>query len=368
MSTPSSLQVLVKRVLDFQHVSEDDYCILKCCGLWWHGGPIILSTNEDNQMMIKSASFKDGLEINLALMKAVQENNCSLIELFTEWGADINSGLVTVNTEYTRNLCRNLGAKEILNKREILEVFLKLKNFKSSSNIIVSHELLDNNPLFLSEDNDYLRRIINCNLRRISINFILDEISFNEKLTRFWYSQAVLYNLTEAIQYFYQKYKQFKDWRLICGLAFNNVFDLHEIYNKEKVSMDINQMIEITCAYICSYSTIYYCFVMGADINRAMITSVTKSYTCNLFFCIDLGATAFEECLEIAKQQDNNELVKILSLKNYYSPDSSLISLKITDPEKINILLDEENYESKNGLIYEESNIKLFFHNSDDIF
>ncbi|AXB49220.1 p360-1L [African swine fever virus] len=180
----------------------------------------------------------------------------------------------------------------------------------------------------------------------------------------------VFYNIFiyKEIQYFYQKYKQFKDWRLICGLAFNNVFDLHEIYNKEKVSMDINQMIEITCAYICSYSTIYYCFVMGADINRAMITSVTKSYTCNLFFCIDLGATAFEECLEIAKQQDNNELVKILSLKNYYSPDSSLISLKITDPEKINILLDEENYESKNGLIYEESNIKLFFHNSDDIF
>ncbi|QXP49939.1 MGF 360-21R [African swine fever virus] len=341
MSTPSSLQVLVKRVLDFQHhVSEDD---------WWHGGPIMLSTNEDNQMMIKSASFKDGLEINLALMMAVQENNCSLIELFTEWGADINSGLVTVNTEYTRNLCRNLGAKEALNKREILEVFLKIKNFKSSNNIILSHELLSNNPLFLSEDNDYFRRIINCNLRRISINFILDEISFNKKLTRFWYSQAVLYNLTETIQYFYQKYEHLNEWRLICALSFNNVFDLHELYNKEKVGIDINQMIEITCAYMCSYSTIYYCFVMGADINRAMITSVTKSYTYNLFFCIDLGATAFEECLEIA-----NELVKILSLKNYYSPDSSLISLKITDPEKINILLDEENYESKNELIYEE--------------
>ncbi|AJL34171.1 MGF 360-21R [African swine fever virus] len=355
MPTPSSLQVLVKRVLDYQHhVSEDDYCILQHCGLWWHGSPIMFFTNENHQRMIKSASFKDGLEINLALMKAVQENNCILIELFTEWGADINYGLITVNTEYTRNLCRNLGAKEALNTRKILDVFLNLKDFKSSNHIILCHELLSNNPLLLSENNDYLRKIINCNLRRISINFILDEISFNEKLTRFWYKQAVLNNLTEAIQYFYQKYKQFKDWRLICGLALNNVFDLHEIYNKEKADIDINQMIEITCTYMCSYPTIYYCFVMGADINRAMITSVTKSYTGNLFFCIDLGATAFEECLEIAKQQNDNELVKVLSLKNYYSPDSSLLSLKITDPEKINILLDDETYESKNELIYEE--------------
>nr|CAD7112374.1 MGF 360-21R CDS [African swine fever virus] len=355
MSTPSSLQVLVKRVLDFQHVSEDDYCILKCCGLWWHGGPIMLSTNEDNQMMIKSASFKDGLELNVALMKAVQENNRGLIELFIEWGADINFGLITVNTENIRSLCRELGAKESLNKWEVLDVFYTVKRFKSSNNIILCHELLSNNPLFLSEDNVQLRRIINYNLRRISINFILDEISFNEKLTRFWYSQAVLYNLTEAIQYFYQKYKHFKDWRLICALSFNNVFDLHEIYNKEKVGMDINQMMELACIYRYNYSTIYYCFMMGADINQAMITSVIKSYICNLFFCIDLGATAFEECLEIAKQQNDIESIKILIYKNYYSPDSSLISLKITDPEKINILLDEENYESKNELIYEES-------------
>ncbi|AJL34172.1 MGF 360-1L [African swine fever virus] len=356
MSTPSSLQILVKRMLDFQHhVSEDDYCILERCGLWWHGGPIMLSTNDEDHQMIKSASFKDGLELNVALMKAVQENNHSLIELFIEWGADINFGLITVNTENIRSLCRELGAKEALNQWEVLDVFYTVKRFKSSNNIILCHELLSNNPLFLSENNVQLRRLINYNLRRISINFILDEISFSEKLTRFWYALVVQYNLTEAIQYFYQKYKQFKDWRLICGLAYNNVFDLHELYNKEKVGMDINQMMELACIYRYNYSTIYYCFMLGADINRAMITSVTKSYTGNLFFCIDLGATAFEECLEIAIQQNNIEFIKILIYKNYYSPDSSLLSLKITDPEKINILLDDETYESKNELIYKKS-------------
>ncbi|WRY69272.1 pMGF360-1L-2L [African swine fever virus] len=353
MSSPSSLQILVKRVLDFQHVSEDDYCILERCGLWWHGVPITLSTNdEDNQLMIKSASFKDGLELNLALMKAVQENNRGLIELFIEWGADINFGLITVNTENIRSLCRELGAKEALNKWELLNVFYTVKRFKSSNNIILCHELLSNNPLFLSENNVQLRRIINYKLKNLSINFILDEISFSEKLTRFWYALAVEYNFTEAIQYFYQKYKHFKDWRLICGVAYNT-FDLHEIYNKEKTDIDINQMMELACTYRYNYPNIYYCFMMGADINRAMITSVIKSYIYNLFFCIDLGADAFEECLEIAEQTNNFALVKILSFKNYYSPDSSLLSLKTTDPEKINDLLDDETYESKNLLIYE---------------
>ncbi|AJL34007.1 MGF 360-2L [African swine fever virus] len=353
MSTPSSLQILVKRVLDFQHVSKDDYCILERCGLWWHGGPIMLSTNDEDHQMIKSASFKDGLEINVALMKAVQENNRSVIQLFTEWGADINVGLVTVNTEYTRNLCRELGAKDVLIERDILEIFCnifcKIHRIRTSNNIILCHELLSNNP-HMNENVEGLKVIICCFLEKISINFILDEISFSEMLTRLWYSIAVRHNLTEAIQYFYQQYRHFKDWRLICGLAYNNVFDLHEIYNKEEVDMDMNEMMQLACINNSNFLTIYYCFALGADINQAMCTSVKKFYINNLFFCIDLGATAFEECLKLA---NNGILVEILRFKDYYSSNASLLSLKTTDPEKINDLL--KNYRSKNMLAYKKT-------------
>ncbi|QED21539.1 hypothetical protein KBNFDCII_00001 [African swine fever virus] len=178
-------------------------------------------------------------------------------------------------------------------------------------------------------------------------------------LTRYWYSMAILYKLTEAIQYFYQRYSHFKDWRLICGVAYNNVFDLHEIYNKEKTNIDIDEMMQLACMYDCNYTTIYYCFMLGADINRAMITSVMNFCEGNLFLCIDLGADAFEESMEIASQTNNWILINILLFKNY-SPDSSLLSIKTTDPEKINALLDEEKYKSKNMLIYEESLFHIY--------
>ncbi|CBH29100.1 MGF 360-2L [African swine fever virus E75] len=356
MSTPLSLQALAKKILATQHISKNHYFILKYCGLWWHGAPIMFSTNEDNQLMIKSAIFKDGLELNLALMKAVQENNYDLIELFTEWGADINSSLVTVNTEHTWNFCRELGAK-ILNEMDIVQIFYKIHRIKTSSNIILCHKLLSNNPLF--QNIEELKIIICCFLEKISINFILNEITLNEMLARLWYSMAVRYHLTEAIQYFYQRYRHFKDWRLICGVAYNNVFDLHEIYNKEKTNIDIDEMMQLACMYDCNYTTIYYCCMLGADINRAMITSVMNFCEGNLFLCIDLGADAFEESMEIASQTNNWILINILLFKNY-SPDSSLLSIKTTDPEKINALLDEEKYKSKNMLIYEESLFHIY--------
>ncbi len=283
-------------------------------------------------------------------MKAVQENNYELIMLFTEWGADINLGLITVNTECTRDLCQKLGAKEALSAKEILEIFYKIQYIKSSNNIIISHELISNHPLFLN--NDQLKLRIVGELNAISINFILDEISFNEMLTRYWYSMAILYKLPAAIQYFYQSYKYFKDWRLICSLAYNNVFDLHEIYNKEKTDINIDEMMRLACRYDGNYTTIYYCFMLGADINQAMITSVMNLWDGNLFLCIDLGADVFEECMKIAIEDHNGVLESILSFKNYYSPDVSLLSLKTTDPEKINDLLDEDIYKSKNRLIY----------------
>nr|P0C9R7.1 RecName: Full=Protein MGF 360-18R [African swine fever virus tick/South Africa/Pretoriuskop Pr4/1996]P0C9S2.1 RecName: Full=Protein MGF 360-21R [African swine fever virus tick/South Africa/Pretoriuskop Pr4/1996] len=351
MPSPHSLQTLAKKILATQQISTDHYFILKYCGLWWHGAPIMLSTNEDNQLMIKSASFKEGLSLDLALMKVVQENNHDLIKLFTEWGADINSSFVTVNMECTRNLCRELGAKEALNERDILQIFYKTRDIKTSSHVILCHELLSNNPLF--QNIERMRSIIYRSLEKLSINFILDDISFSEMLTRHWYGLAILYNLTEAIQYFYEKYKHFKNWRLICGLSFNNLSDLYEIYNLEKVDMNIDEMMYLACSiYDGNYSTIYYCFVLGADINQAMLTSVINHCIGNLFLCIDLGADAFEDSMELAKQKNDNIFISILSFKNY-SPDSSLLSLKMTDPEKINALLDEEKYESKNMLMFD---------------
>ncbi len=90
-----------------------------------------------------------------------------------------------------------------------------------------------------------------------------------------------------------------------------------------------------------------------------MITSVMNFCEGNLFLCIDLGADAFEESMEIASQTNNWILINILLFKNY-SPDSSLLSIKTTDPEKINALLDEEKYKSKNMLIYEESLFHIY--------
>ncbi|CAD2068337.1 MGF 360-1Lb [African swine fever virus] len=105
---PSTLQALTKKVLATQPVLKDDYCILERCGLWWHEAPItIYHTCIDEQILIKTASFKHGLTLNVALMKAVQENNHGLIELFTEWGADISFGLVTVNMECTRTYAKS---------------------------------------------------------------------------------------------------------------------------------------------------------------------------------------------------------------------------------------------------------------------
>ncbi|AXB49385.1 p360-16R [African swine fever virus] len=352
---PSTLQALAKKVLATPHISKKycqskEYChILKCCGLWWHDAPITIYPCI-NKILIKTASFKHGLELNVAFMKAVQENNYDLIRLFIEWGADINFGLATVNTDRTRDLCRELGAKEALSEKEILEIFDKIQYIKSSSNIIVSHELLSNNPLFLN--NDQLKLRMFDELHKLSINFVLHEISFNEMLTRYWYSMAILYNLTAAIQYFYQSYKHFKDWRLICGLAYNNVFDLHEIYNKEKTDMNIDEMMQLACMYDGNYTTNYYCFMLGADINRAMIASIINFCDGNLFLCIDLGADVFEESMKMAIEDHNDVLESILSFKNYYSSDVSLLSLKTTDPEKINALLEEESYKSKNRLIY----------------
>nr|CAD7112202.1 MGF 360-1L CDS [African swine fever virus] len=342
---PSTLQALTKKVLATQLISEDDYYTLKCCGLWWHEAPLMLCYDKNHQMLVKTPILKEGLLLNTALMKAVQENNYELIMLFTEWGANINYGLLSVNMEHTRNLCRKLGAKEGLEASEILQFFFKIKRHKTSSNIILCHELFSNNLLLQNVDMEELKMIIYWDLKDLTDNIILDDnTSLSEMLTKYWYGIAVRYKLKEAIQYFYQEYEQLNEWRLNCALSFNNVFDLHEIHNTGKVYMDIDEMMRLACIRDNNFLTIYYCFALGADINQAMFTSILNYNVFNMFFCMDLGANAIEESKALAEQKNYHLIVNMLSFKNY-SPDPFLIS-KIIDPKKINTML--KSYYSKN--------------------
>nr|P0C9M5.1 RecName: Full=Protein MGF 360-3L [African swine fever virus pig/Kenya/KEN-50/1950] len=349
---PSTLQALTKRVLATQHVSNDDYCILKRFGLWWHDAPITLYTDGE-QILIKTPCYKEGIKLNTALVLAVKENNYDLIVLFTEWGANINYALLSVNKEHTRNLCRKLGAKEGLEASEVLRFFFETKRHKTSSNIILCHELFSNNPFLQNVNMVELRMIIYWELKDLTTNLIVNEDSFTEMLTKYWYGIAVKYNLKEAIQYFCQEYEHLNEWRLICALSFNNVFDLHEICNTMNIDMNINKMMRLACMRDNNFLTIYYCFALGADINRAMYGSVSNFRIENMFFCMDLGADVFEESLELAERHGYSVIVDILSLKIYKA--NPILLSKETDPEKINTLL--KNYYPKNMLAYDICNV-----------
>ncbi|QGM12881.2 p360 21R [African swine fever virus] len=351
MPTPLSLQTLATKVLATQYISIHYYFILQYCGLWWHGAPIMFSiVTNTSQILLQSASFKEGLSLHIALLQAVQENNHVLLQLFTEWGADINSTLLTVITECTRNLCRELRAKEALYARDILQIFYTTRVITTTSIVILCHVLLSNIPLF--QNIQRMRSIFYTSLEKLSIIFILDVISFTEMLSTHWYTLAILYILSAAIQYFYAKYKHFTDWRLLCGLSFINLSVLHAIYILQKVVMDIVILLYLACTtYVGIYSTIYYCFVLGAVINQAMLSSVLYHRIGILFLCIHLRAVAFEDSMQLPKQKNHIILLHILSFTNY-TPDFSLLSIQTTDPEKIIALLHAEKYVSKNMLLY----------------
>ncbi|AAA65382.1 pMGF 360-19R [African swine fever virus] len=361
---PSTLQVLAKKVLalgehkENEHISREYYYhILKCCGLWWHEAPIILCFDGSEQMMIKTPIFEEGILLNTALMKAVQENNYELINLFTEWGANINYGLISINTEHARDLCRKLGAKEMLERNEVIQIVFKTLDDITSSNIILCHELFTNNPLLENVNMGEMRMIIHWRMKNLT-NLLLNNDSISEILTKFWYGIAVKYNLKDAIQYFYQRFMDFNEWRVTCALSFNNVNDLHKMYITEKVHMNNDEMMNLACSIQDrNLSTIYYCFLLGANINQAMLTSVLNYNIFNLFFCIDLGADAFEEGKTLAKQKGYNEIVEILSLDIIYSPNTDFSS-KI-EPEHISSLL--KNFYPKNLFAFDRCNPGLYY-------
>ncbi|WRY69297.1 pMGF360-11L [African swine fever virus] len=344
-----SLQSLTKKVLAKQCVPVDQYHVLKCCGLWWYDGPITFYVYR-HKMFIRSTCFSEGIELNTVLMKAAKENNHDLIRLFAEWGADINYGLICAHTEHTRNLCRELGAKDRLDRDYILKIFFDTTRNKTDSNIILCHEMFSNNPNLKNVDNLDLREEIMWELRGLmEITYMLDhDNSFSNMLTKYWYAIAVDYGLKKAIHYFYQRYTHLHHWRLMCALFYNNVFDLHELYVIERVRMDIDEMMHIACVQDYSYAAIYYCFIMGANINQAMLVSIQNYNLGNMFFCIDLGANAFEEGKALAEQKENYLIADALSLK-HYNPVISLLSV-IMDPEKINCML--KNYHSINMRVF----------------
>ncbi|XAJ03442.1 hypothetical protein [African swine fever virus] len=312
-----SLQTLAKKAVAKQSVPEEYHYILKYCGLWWQNKPISLC-RYCNYIILNSTLFKrELLHIDVALIMAIKENNYDLIRLFTEWGANIYYGLTCARTEQTQELCRKLGAKDGLNNKEI---FIGLLHNKTSNNIILCHEIFNNNPMLKTLNIQEFGEEIHRELKHL-IFYILDNVPINT-LVKYWYAIAVKYKLKRAISFFYQTYGHLNIWRLMCAIYFNNVFDLHEIYEQKIVHMDINEMMHLACIRDYNFSTIYYCFVLGGDIDQAINVSWCQHQTNNIRFCKDL------KDLKDLKQN-------ILTARPLLLPN-------ITDPKKIYTML--KNY------------------------
>ncbi|QRY19048.1 MGF 360-10L [African swine fever virus] len=343
-----SLQSFAKKILASQHVlPEDYYHILKRCGLWWYKAPISLDCKH---MLIRLPYFADGLDLNTALMIAAKENNYQLIKLFTEWGANINYGYICANTQPTREFCWELGANYRLDKKKVMHMFFKFIENKTSQYIILCHKLFNENPFPTYVIIREIKSSLYWRLRRlVEDEDLLRDVSDGDMLTLYCFMVALQNDLREAVSYFYQHFKHLNTWWLICALCFNKLFDLHYLYEQEKIRIDINEMMRIACTKDNNFLTMYYCFILGADINMAMLAAIQFFNMDNLFFCIDLGANAFEEAKALAEQWDYYLISHHLSL-DIYHPDPSLFTLKEANPKKIYHLLN--NYKSKSMSAY----------------
>nr|Q65126.1 RecName: Full=Protein MGF 360-13L [African swine fever virus Malawi LIL 20/1]AAA50539.1 multigene family 360 protein [African swine fever virus] len=341
MSAPLSLQTLVKKTVASTSCLSIDEHILKYCDLWWHDAPLKLYMDR-GRIQIKSGFLGEDIDLCVALIIAVKENNYNLIKLFTELGANINYSLLSINTKHVRDLCRQLGAKETLEDYDIFCIFNKIMHNKTSGSVILCHEIFINNPNLENKFAAQLRRLIYkrlCGLIEIKET---DELS--ELLVKYWYAKAVQYDYKDAICFLDEKYTDLNEWRLKCYLYYNKIYELHDIYHKEKIQIDVNEMLSLACIRDNNPLTIYYCYALGGNINQAMLTSVQYYNIGNIYFCIDLGGNAFEEGSAIARQKGYNFLSHSLVL-NIYSSDASL-PLNLKDPEEISSLL--KNYKSKN--------------------
>ncbi|QGM12880.2 p360 19R [African swine fever virus] len=361
---PSTLQVLATKVLALRehtenvHISTEYYYhILQCCGLWWHAAPIILCFVGSVQMLLQTPIFAEGILLITALLQAVQENNYVLLQLFTVWGANINYGLFSIITVHARDLCRKLRATEMLARNAVIQIVFTTLHVITSTIMFLCHVLFTNNPLLQNVYMGEMWMLFIWRMQNLS-NLLLYIVSITAILSIFWYGIPVQYILMDAIQYFYQKFMDFNEWRVSCALSFIIVYVLHTMYISEKVHMYIVAMLYLPCSIQDrNLSTIYYCFLLGAIINQAMLSSVLYYIIFILFFCIHLRAVAFAEGTTLAKQKGYIAILEILSLHIIYTPNT-VFSSKI-QPANITSLL--QNFYPKNLFVYVRSKPGFYY-------
>ncbi|AOO54517.1 hypothetical protein [African swine fever virus] len=103
-----SLQTIAKMAVATNTYSKYHYPILKVFGLWWKNstlnGPIKIC-NHCNNIMVGEypMCYNHGMSLDIALIRAVKERNISLVQLFTEWGGNIDYGHFVL----TLHLCKD---------------------------------------------------------------------------------------------------------------------------------------------------------------------------------------------------------------------------------------------------------------------
>ncbi|WZU94446.1 MGF_360-16R [African swine fever virus] len=340
-----SLQTIAKMAVATNTYSKYHYPILKVFGLWWKNstlnGPIKIC-NHCNNIMVGEypMCYNHGMSLDIALIRAVKERNISLVQLFTEWGGNIDYGALCANTPSMQRLCKSLGAKPPKG-RMYMDALIHLSDTLNDNDLIRGYEIFDDNSVL--DCVNLIRLKIMLTLKaRIPLMEQLDQIALKQLLQRYWYAMAVQHNLTTAIHYFDNHIPNIKPFSLRCALYFNDPFKIHDACRT--VNMDPNEMMNIACQQDLNFQSIYYSYILGADINQAMLMSLKYGNLSNMWFCIDLGADAFKEAGALAGKK-KRVLQHILGL-NIFKRELIPPPCKDPDPYQIQILL--KNYILKN--------------------
>ncbi|WYV75397.1 MGF 360-4L protein [African swine fever virus] len=361
----NSLQVLTKKVLietkAFSNYHEDDIFILQQLGLWWENGPIGFC--KQCKMVTggsMSCSDVDSYELDRALVKAVKENQTDLIKLFVLWGADINFGIMCAKTKQTKDLCIQLGANPEFLDVGLYNMFVYLVKRKK---VLLAIEIYYDNILILDSFNSNDFHLL---IDFVYNRFILyldekeEEMTRNTLVLKFWYKFAIDFNLTKPIHYLSKKFPHLDLWRLQTAIYLGNIDEVHHAYFQENIRLGLNLMMFLACARPGNKLGIYYCFALGADLDRALerlisFNSINReinrkirgekrlciegSYLSNVYFCIGLGANPYTKKIqEIIKQKHSNIMILLFSKKKILSPHSVLQN-KILDPSDVHKMI-----------------------------
>ncbi|AJL34157.1 MGF 360-16R [African swine fever virus] len=340
-----SLQATAKLAVAANTYSKNIHPILKVFGLWWKNntldGPVKIC-NHCNQIIVGEypMCFNHGMSMDVALIRAVKDHNISLVQLFTEWGGNIDYGALCANTPSMQRLCESLGAKPPKGQM-FMDTLIHLSDTLDDNDLIRGYEIFEENNV-LNYVNLMQLKIILTLKTRIPLMEQLDQIALRQLLQRYWYAMAVQHNLKAAIHYFDNHIPNMKPFRLRCALYLNDPFKIHDAC--KTVNMDPNEMMNIACQQDLSFQSILYCYMLGADINKAMLMSLNHGNLSNMWFCIDLGADAFEEAGALAGKKNKRALQHILGLNIF--KQELIPPCKDPDPFQIQLLL--KNYTLKN--------------------